>query len=130
MIAALGAPLVLMRCLGGLQEGRWSPAMIRSLELLVPPPTLLRERQGLEMELMVHHTYVMFFPGGLQGKESACSAGDLGSIPGSGRSPGEGDGNPLQNSCLKNPMDRGAWRATVLGVAKGLLRDLHFHFLS
>ena len=44
------------------------------------------------------------------GKESACNAGDLGSIPGSGRSPGEGNGNPLQYSCLENPMDRGAWR--------------------
>ena len=55
------------------------------------------------------------------GKESACSArdtGDVGSIPGLGRSPGEGNGNPLQYSCLKNPMDRGAWWATVLGVAK------------
>ena len=49
---------------------------------------------------------------------SAGDAGDLGSIPGSGRSPGEGNGNPLQYSCLKNPMDRGAWGATVHGVAK------------
>ena len=45
-------------------------------------------------------------------------AGDLGSIPGSGRSPGEGNGNPLQYSCLENPMDRGAWWATVHGVAE------------
>ena len=45
---------------------------------------------------------------GSDGNESACNAGDLGSIPGSGRSPGEGNGNPLQNSCLGNPMDRGA----------------------
>ena len=49
------------------------------------------------------------FPGGSDDKESACSAGDQGSIPGSGRSPGEGNGNPLQYSCLENPMDRGAW---------------------
>jgi len=49
------------------------------------------------------------FPGGSDGKESACTAGDLGSIPGLGRSPGEGNGNPLQYSCLKNPMDRGVW---------------------
>ena len=48
----------------------------------------------------------MGFPGGLDGKESACNAGDLGSTPGLGRSPGEGNGNPLQYSCLKNPMDR------------------------
>ena len=46
--------------------------------------------------------------------------GDAGLIPGSGRSPGEGNGNPLQCSCLENPMDRGAWRATVLGIAKRL----------
>ena len=48
------------------------------------------------------------FPGGSDGKESACNAGDLGSILGSGRSPGEGDDNPLQNCCLENSMDRGA----------------------
>ena len=52
------------------------------------------------------------------GKSSACNAGDLGSIPGSRRSPGEGNDNPLQYSCLENPMDRGAWRATVHGVTK------------
>ena len=57
-------------------------------------------------------------PWWLSGKESACDAGDLGSIPGSGRSPGEGNGHPLQYSCLRHPMDRGAWRATVHGVAK------------
>ena len=49
------------------------------------------------------------FLGGSDGKASACNAGDLGSIPGSGRSPGEGNGNPLQYSCLENPMDGGAW---------------------
>ena len=58
------------------------------------------------------------FPGGSDDKQSAYSAGDLGSIPRSGRSPGEGDGSPLQYSCLEDPMDRGAWRATVRGVAK------------
>ena len=52
------------------------------------------------------------FPGRSNGKESACNAGDLGSIPGLERSPGEGNGNPLQYSCLENPMDRGAWQAT------------------
>ena len=51
-------------------------------------------------------------------KESACNVGDLGSIPGSGRSPGEGNGNPLQYSCLENPIDRGAWWATVHGIAR------------
>ena len=58
------------------------------------------------------------FPGGSEGKVSACNAGDTGLIPGLGRSPGEGNGNPLQYSCLKNPMDREAWWATVHGVAK------------
>ena len=58
----------------------------------------------------------MGFPGGSDGKESACSTGDPGSIPGSGRSPGEGNGNPLQYSCLQNPMDRVAGQATVHGV--------------
>ena len=53
-------------------------------------------------------------------KESVYIAGDPGSIPGSGRSPGEGNGNSLQYSCLKNPMDRGAWQATVHGFAKEL----------
>ena len=51
------------------------------------------------------------------GKESACKAGDPSSIPVSGRSPGEGNGNPLQYSCLENPVDRGAWQATVHRVA-------------
>ena len=60
----------------------------------------------------------MVVPGGSDGKESACSAGDLGSIPGLGRSPVERNGNPLQYSCLENPMDRGAWQATIHGVAK------------
>ena len=51
-------------------------------------------------------------------KESACNAGDLGSIPGSGRSPGEGNGYPLKCSCLENCMDRGAWQTVVHGVAE------------
>ena len=55
---------------------------------------------------------------GSDGKESAYNAGDPGLIPGSGRSPGEGNGNPLQYSCLENPMDRGAWPATIHGISK------------
>ena len=58
------------------------------------------------------------FPGGSKVKASACNAGDLGLIPELGRSPGEGNGSPLQYSCLENPMDGGAWWATVHGVAK------------
>ena len=68
-------------------------------------------------------------------KASACNAGDLGSIPGSGRSPGEGNGNPLQYSCLENPMDGGAWWATINGVSKSQTRlsdftSLHFNDVS
>ena len=58
------------------------------------------------------------FLGGLVVKNLMGNAGDAGSIPGSGRSPGKENGNPLQNSCLGNPMDRGAWQATLLGVAE------------
>ena len=64
----------------------------------------------------------MSFPCSSVGKESACSAGDPGSIPGLGRSPGEGNGNPLQYSCLENPMDGGAWLSTVHGVAQSWTR--------
>ena len=60
----------------------------------------------------------MGFPGGLVVKNLLDNSEDVGSIPGSGRSPGEGNGNPLQYSCLENPIDRGAWQATVYGVTK------------
>ena len=65
-------------------------------------------------------------------KRLAYNAGDLGSVPGSGRSPGEGNGTPLQHSCLENPTDRGAWWATVHGVAKSPtgLSDFTFTFLQ
>ena len=63
-----------------------------------------------------------YFPDGSDGKASAYDVGDLGSIPGLGRSPGEGNGNPLQNSCLENSMDGGAWWATVHGVVKSRTR--------
>ena len=62
----------------------------------------------------------MGFPGGSDGKASAYNVEDHGSIPGLGRSPGEGNGDPLQYSCLRNPVDRGAWRAIVHGVSKEL----------
>ena len=67
------------------------------------------------------------FPGGLEVKASACNAGDLGSILGLGRSPGEGNGNPLQFSCLENPMDGGAWWATVHGEKPGGLQSMGSH---
>ena len=78
----------------------------------------------------------MGFPGGSEVKVSAWNAGDPGSIPGSGISPGEGIGNPLQYSCLENPMDGGAWQAAVHGVAKSGTRlsnstfTFHFHALE
>ena len=70
-------------------------------------------------------------PGGSDGKASACNAGDWGSIPGSGRSPGEGYGNPLQYSYLENFMDEGAWWATVHGIAKSwkLLSNFTFTYV-
>ena len=66
------------------------------------------------------------FPGGSCGKESACNVGDLGSILGVGTFPGEGNGNPLQYSCLENPIDRGAWKFTVHGVVKSRTRLSNF----
>ena len=70
------------------------------------------------------------FPGGSASKESACNAGDPGLISGLGRSPGGGNGNPLQYSCLENRMDRGAWRATVHGVAGSDMTGNTFTFIS
>ena len=72
--------------------------------------TVLKNLQGSNRETG--------FPGGSEVKVSACSAGDLGSIPGSGRCPGEGNGNPLQYSRLENPMEGGAWWATVTGLLR------------
>ena len=78
-----------------------------------------------------HLQKFFWFPGGSDSKESACNVGDWTSVPGSGTSPGEGNDNPLQYSCLENPMDRGAWWATAHGVTKSRtwLSDYHFHFL-
>ena len=70
------------------------------------------------------------FPGGAEVKVSACSVGDLGSIPGLGRSPGEGNGNPFKYSCLENPMDGGAWWATVHESQSRTRLHFHFHFSS
>ena len=67
---------------------------------------------------MQFSTSELGFPGGSDGKESACNMGDPGSIPGLGRSPGEVNGNLFHYSCLENSMDRGAWQATVHGIAK------------
>ena len=74
--------------------------------------------------------YYLDFPGGSDGKASVYNVGDPGSIPGLGRSPGEGNGNPLQYYCLENPMDRGAWQAAVYGVAKSQIRLSNFTSLQ
>ena len=75
---------------------------------------------------------VMGFPGGSDGKVSACNARDLGLIPGSGRAPGEGNGNPFQYSCLENAMDGGAWLGYTPWGHKELdtTEQLHFHFMT
>ena len=85
-----------------------------------------------QLHIHTHDMYVLASPGGSEGKESAGSAGDLASIPGSGRSPGEGNSNPLQYSCLENSMDREAWQASVCGVSKSRtqLSNSHFHFFT
>ena len=75
--------------------------------------------RNLMLNAFATFTLILGFPGGSEGKASACNVGDLGSVPGSGRSPGEGKGNPLQHSCLENSTDRGAWQAIVQGVTKG-----------
>ena len=75
---------------------------------------------NIELVSAIHQQIICFLewlPFILPNKESVCSAGDPGSIPGSGRFPGEGNGNPPQYCCLENPMDRGAWQATIHGVA-------------
>ena len=69
------------------------------------------------------------FPGDSVVKKRSANAGDPGLIPGSGRSPGEGSGNPLQYSCLENPMDRGTWQATVCGIAR-VGHDLALSFFT
>ena len=80
-----------------------------------------RECDSFSWPLLIlwdHSWWHLGFPHSSVGKESPCSAGELGLIPGSGRSPGEGNGNPLHCSCLGNPMDRAAWQATVHGVTR------------
>ena len=90
------------------------------------PSSLLLEMPGdqavLKLTVCEVAKHRLGFPGGSDGKESACNAGYLGSIPGSGKSPGEGNGYPLQYSCLENSTDRRAWQAIVYGVAKSRTR--------
>ena len=76
------------------------------------------------------YCYYWDFPGGSEVKAAACSAGDPDSIPGSGRSPGKGNGNPLQYSCLENPMEEGAWYTPGARKELDTTERLHFHFQS
>ena len=94
---------------------------------------ILRYIQKIHIRFLVVMNILMWYMGFLcssVGKEFACSAGGLGSIPGLGRSPGEGNGNPLQYLCLENLLDRGAWWTAVHGVSKSQARLSNFHFLS
>ena len=84
---------------------------------------------GRESQIGENIPFHQGFPGGSEVKASACNAGDLGSIPRSERSPEEGNGNPLQYSCLENPMDGGAWWATAHGVAKSWTQLIDFTFI-
>ena len=93
----------------------------------LPGSRPLRFRYSTKVQTQLGLRFVPF-PGGSEVKASACNAGDLSSIPGSGRSPGEGNGNPLQYSCLENLMDGGAWWATVHRVAKNQTRLSSFTF--
>ena len=97
-------PCLVLPVIGPLQERLWWPFLLQVIDISGSPKTTASALQG--------------FPGGSEVKASACNAGDLGSTPGLGRSPGEGNGNPLQYSCLENPMDGGAWWATAHGVSK------------
>ena len=96
------------------------PAVQPKNKIRFPNPNSYRHLKVIF--LMVCLTSLKGFPGGSEVKVSACNAGDLGLIPGLGRSHGEGNGNPLQYSCLENPMDGEAWWATVHGVAKSQTR--------
>ena len=94
--------------------------------------SILPQRRALwPLNRLLPSSLLTPLPWWLRGKEATCSAGDTGSILGLGRSPGEGNGNPLQHSCLGNPMDKGAWWATVHGVAKSQtqLSDYNHHHL-
>ena len=101
----------------------FSTYSLREREWLPTPVFLSGEFQDRGAWWAIHpwgweQNHSLGFPRGSDGKESTCSAGDLGSISGSGSSLGESNGYPFQYSCLENPMDRGDWQATVHGVAK------------
>ena len=110
-------------CLSGLSLGSFILATQSLLQILLPSREMpwfrvcLFSAIGMSYGIYKTYTYV-FIPGVSVVKNPSANAGDTGLIPGSGRSPGRGNGNPLQYSCPENPMDRGAWRATVHGVQR------------
>ena len=109
--------------LGAKTEPSWLST--RSPRTSFQPPPVRGEVDYALDALWAVLLQMLALPRWLNGKESACIAGDTGNtglISGLGRSPGEGNGHPLQYSCLENPMDRGAWRATAHGVAKSQTR--------
>ena len=111
----------------GWVEGFNSWVLFHVISSYSTPPTLASDLH-LNLVVRISTKGLSFYPSGSDGKESAWNAGDAGLIPGSGRSPGEGNGYPLQYSCLKNPMDRGAWWAKVheVTMSRPQLSDKHF----
>ena len=102
------------------------PDGLQSMGLQIVRDNLVSEQ---EQHSILSFPFILWgFPGSSDGKVSACNVGNLGSIPGSGRSPGEGNGNPLQYPCLENPVDGGTWQATVHRVAKSRTRLSNFTF--
>ena len=99
-----------------------SPETITTLLIGYAPTQNKKFQRKKKLPPLLSIAKSLVLPGGSDGKESTYNSGDLGSIPGSGRYPREENGNPLQNSCLNNPMDREAWQATVHGVAKSWTR--------
>ena len=94
------------------------PALCNSMDCTPPGSSVPEDSPGKNTEVDCHALLQGIFPGSSDGKKPACNAGDLSSILGLGRSPGGGHDNPLQYSCLENPMNIGAWWATVHGAAK------------
>ena len=101
---------------------RWPSLIIHAEWSYVNMKECYAECNCMSIQLSQGLYFTTYIPGGSARKASACPAGDPDSIPGSGRSPGEGNSNPLRYSCLENPMDGGAWWATVHGVAKSRTR--------
>ena len=116
LIVAIGKPYSLIRGFPGSSAGKESASNAGDPSLIPGLGRFPWRRDRLPIPVC------MAFPGGSDDKESACNAGDLGLIPGLGRSPGEAHGNPLQYSCLVNPMERRAWWATVHGLPKSWTR--------